>query len=90
MVGSSNTLRKIGGKLAVNTFYVLTADVTIDSFVFKRSTSRKLLIIIHIVLYHIRGISFTNISWHELNNIPGAQRNRNVLYIRINMNPHIS
>ena len=28
MVGSSNTLRKIGGKLAVNTCYVLTADVT--------------------------------------------------------------
>ena len=48
MVGSSNTLRKIGGKLAVNTCYVLTADVSIDSFVFKRSISRKLLIIVNI------------------------------------------
>ena len=44
MVGSSNTLRKIGGKLAVNMCYVLTTDVTIDSFVFKRSISHKLLI----------------------------------------------
>ena len=49
MVGSSNMLRKIGGKLEVNTCYVLTADVTIDSFVFKRSISRKLLIIIIII-----------------------------------------
>ena len=36
----------VGEKLAVNTCYVLTADVTIDSFVFKPSISRKLLIII--------------------------------------------
>ena len=38
-VGSSITLRKVGGKLAVNMCYVLTADVTIDSFIFKRSVS---------------------------------------------------
>ena len=48
MVGSSNTLGKIGGKLAVNRCYVLTADVTIYSFVFKRSISGKLLILVYI------------------------------------------
>ena len=35
MVGNLNTLRKIGGKLAVNMCYILTADVTVDSFFFQ-------------------------------------------------------
>ena len=62
MVGSSNKLRKIGGKLAVKTCYVLTADVTIDSFVFKRSISRKLLIIKEIIQNKNSDLVYINVN----------------------------